>query len=91
MKIALFSQSLFALSLEDAIRTTAEVGFEGLQRQPDAAYRVVATPGWRAGSVWVEERRKDGFTVRFDEGPRDDNGRLDFILTRSPERGVLTQ
>ena len=31
MKIALFSQSLFALSLEDAIRTTAEVGFEAIE------------------------------------------------------------
>lgn len=62
------------------------VPLEGLNRQIDVNYQVMVTPGWQAGSVWVAEKKRDGFTVRFDN-PAPRGATIDVEVRRPPYRG----
>lgn len=67
--------------------STAAVVLTGLQRQPDANYQVLVTPGWRAGEVWVTDKRRDGFTVNL-ANPAPEGATLDVMIRRSPTLSV---
>lgn len=59
------------------------VALTGLRRQPDARYQVTVTPGWRAGEVWVTDKRPDGLTVNV-ANPAPEGATLDVVIRRSP-------
>lgn len=62
MQPCLFSQSLFPLSLSDAIRATAEAGFSAIELACTAPHLDLHTAGARAGEV-AREIRDSGLTV----------------------------
>ncbi len=66
--------------------TSVEVALAGVHRQPDAGYQVTVTPGWRAGEVWVTDKRPDGFTVSA-ANPAPEGASLDVIVRRSAQVG----
>ena len=63
--------------------TSVAVALDGMHRQPDARYQVTVTPGWRAGEVWVTDKRADGFTVDS-ANPAPEGATLDVVVRRSP-------
>ena len=65
------------------------VKLEGLQRQPDSNYRVLITPGWRAGAVWISDKQPFQYTINFDESAPKAGGTMDVFLNRAGFRGKL--
>jgi hypothetical protein len=67
--------------------TSVPVSLDGLLRQPDSAYQVLATPNWPAGGVWVTGKKASGFTLNV-EKPAPAQGAVDVVIKRSPFRGI---
>ena len=67
--------------------SSVAVTLEGLRRQPDANYQVTVTPGWRAGEVWVTDKRPEGFTVNA-ANPAREGATLDVVVRRSAPPGA---
>jgi len=65
------------------------VKLEDLQRQPDSNYRVLITPGWRAGAVWISDKQPFQYTINFDEPAPKAGGTMDVFLNRAGFRGKL--
>ncbi len=67
--------------------TSVAVALDGMRRQPDAGYQVTVTPGWRAGEVWVTDKRPDGFTVNA-ANPAPEGASLDVVVRRTAPPGA---
>jgi hypothetical protein len=60
-------------------QTQAKIKLEGMETQATDRYAVLATPGFDAGSYWIDDKRTDGFTIHFTK-PAPDHSHFDFQL-----------